>query len=151
MMYMFCGCMPNSPTVKIKTVFVSSLTICPNWSAIKALSYPLFTPPSYPLLIRIIVCTKVEFWCETFASLSRIKHAMSWPFVCSDFHSTGEQRSLETFKKCSSLWKTHHSHVVCWDLSVGCFLLSAGSALLILLLLCGFGLVQEISQIIGDR
>lgn len=53
----------------------------------------------------IIVWTSVEFRCETFAFLSRIKHAMSWPFVCRDFHSTSVQRSLQAPRKHSFLWK----------------------------------------------
>ncbi len=77
-------------------VIIFSPCIFLDWSAIKTLASPL---SYFPLLITIIVWTSVEFRCETFALVSRIKHAVSWPFVCSDFHSTGKQRSLETLRK----------------------------------------------------
>lgn len=80
----------------------------------------------WPLSLRLppiinIVWTLVEFWCATFALPLRIKHAMSWPFVCSDFHSAGSRRGLETLWKHSFLWKTHHSDIPYWDSSLSCF------------------------------
>lgn len=51
---------------------------------------PLSPLPPLPL-ITIIVWTSVEFRCETFALLWTIKHALSWPFVFSDFHSNSKQ------------------------------------------------------------
>lgn len=62
---------------------------------------------------------------------------MSWPFVCSDFHSTGKQHSLETLRKTVLFSEKHiiqisssgtHQLVV--------FLLYFGSALLIFSLVC---------------
>lgn len=127
------------------------MCVCLNWSAIKTVSYPFPSPLShYPLLIRIIVWTSVEFRCETFASLLRIKHAVSWPFVCSDFHSTASKAALKSSENAFFCLKTHHSDVVYWDLSV-VFLLSFRSALFILSwIFCDSGLIQGVGQIIAD-
>lgn len=79
--------------------FTFPISICFNCRAVRTLSYPLFPSLPPPPLIKIIVWTSVEFRCKTFAALRRIKHAVSWPFVCSDFYSAGKRRSLETPQK----------------------------------------------------
>lgn len=88
-----------SPTQPMETLyFCSDFTfhVYISWSAIESITLSSFLPP---LLIMIIVWTSVEFWCETFASLWRIKHVESWPFVCGNFNSTGKNPSLEKPQK----------------------------------------------------
>lgn len=74
-----------------------------------------------PLLITNIVWTSVEFRCVTFALLLKIKHAESWPFVCSDFYSADSRHGLEIVWKHSFPWKTHHSDILRWESSLSCF------------------------------
>lgn len=118
-MYKMCVYKDCSPEI------MKYVHVCPDYFILIGLPLKSFASPlslpcvsHFPVLITITVWTSVEFRCETFASLWRIKHAMSWPFVCRAFHSTGRKHRPKKFwenvifcylkGKKSRKNKTHH-------------------------------------------
>lgn len=97
-MYKMCVYKDCSPEI------MKYVHVCPDYFILIGLPLKSFASPfsllcvsHFPVLITITVWTSVEFRCETFASLWRIKHAMSWPFVCRAFHSTGRKHRPKKF------------------------------------------------------
>lgn len=149
-MYVSCTLL-RPPAVKSLAVIIFSTCIFLDWSATKTLTSPLI-PSRFTLLIMIIVWTSVEFRCETFAFLSRIKHAMSWPFVCRDFHSTSVQRSLQAPRKHSFSLKNIIQMFFSGSCQVAVFLLYFGSVLFIFSLVClELWPCSEVRQIITNH